>query len=71
MTVYELQRNAERLADEITSASSGARLDLQPKFRQALKRLAEAGSPVPARMRNLDAALLDEAIEARFDNMPV
>lgn len=71
MTVYELQRNVELLADEIASASSGARLDLQPKFSHALKRLAEAGSHVPAHMRDLDAALLDEAIEARFDNMPV
>ena len=30
-----------------------------------------AGGPVPRRLRTLQSALADEAIEAQFDNLPV
>ncbi len=71
MTIDDLKKTAENLEQEITHAAPATRLALQPQFSQILHRIAARGERVPVRMRSLDAALIDEAIEARFDNMPV
>lgn len=71
MTGPQLIRSAEHLEAMIERASANKRLELQPEFSRVLKRLNDGGVPVPARMRNLEAMLTDEVIEARFDNMPV
>lgn len=71
MSEYELLRAAERLEKQIGSATASKRLALQPEFTRVLGRLKAEGAPVPLRMRRLEADLTDEAIEARFDNMPV
>ena len=55
----------------ITTASGARRIELQPQLSQVLERLARGGHHVPARLRSLNAVLLDEAIEQRFDNLPV
>ncbi len=67
----ELMKQAEDLEQQITSGNGDQRLALQPEFAQVLDRLSASGEPVPARLRRLGAALMDEAVEARFDNMPV
>ncbi len=71
MTTHELLSQAERLEERIFAADRDQRLALQPQFSQVLERLEEQGEAVPRRMRRLDAALTEEAIEDRFDNMPI
>ncbi|GAA6199580.1 hypothetical protein [Aquicoccus sp. SU-CL01552] len=71
MTTHELLTQAERLESRISTADRDQRLALQPQFSQVLERLAEQGAPVPNRLRRLDAALTEEAIEDRFDNLPI
>ncbi|THH38083.1 hypothetical protein E4Z66_00445 [Aliishimia ponticola] len=63
--------DADRLAREIRESSTDRRIELQPLFGRMLQGLEESGVPVPARMRNLHEQLLEEAIEAKFDNLPV
>jgi len=71
MTTDDLFSQAERLENRISAADRAQRLALQPEFSLILERLAEQGEQVPKRMRRLDAALTEEAIEDRFDNMPI
>lgn len=71
MSANHLIRDAERLEAQISDASAATRLRLQPEFTRILDRLRREGQPVPSRLRQLDAVLVDEAIEARFDNLPV
>ncbi|MCA0869941.1 hypothetical protein LCL97_03820 [Seohaeicola saemankumensis] len=71
MTTTELFKTAERLEQKIAGASSAQRIELQPQFSAVLERIQAAGDQVPLRLRRLDASLCDEAIEARFDNMPI
>lgn len=59
------------LEQELLVASPERRLRLQPEFGKVLKQLEIAGGAIPARLRNLHDQLLDEAIEARFDNLPI
>lgn len=69
--MHDLFTQAERLARQIDQASASHRLALQPQFSRAIARLKAAGEDVPMRLRRLDAALNEEALEDRFDNMPV
>lgn len=71
MSSESLKQSAINLEAMIARADRAERLDLQPRFSRLIDRMAREGEAVPARLRNLNAALLDEAIEARFDNMPV
>ncbi|MFK7877011.1 MAG: hypothetical protein AB8B71_14710 [Paracoccaceae bacterium] len=66
-----LVSHADTLAMEIQSATPAARLKLQPEFGKLLQDMAKSGARVPARLRNLHEQLLEEAIEARFDNFPI
>lgn len=71
MTQHNLIKTAESLEHQIAAADAVARLKLQPQFSRVLEQLTAEGANVPARLRELDAALVDEVVEARFDNMPV
>lgn len=71
MTAEQLIQDAERLETKINGANADTRLRLQPEFTRILDRIRDEGEQVPGRLRQLDAALVDEAIEARFDNMPL
>jgi hypothetical protein len=70
-SIHDLVQVAERLEKNLTGACPTTRLRLQPEFTRVLGRLKETGQDVPARMRRLERALSDEALEARFDNMPI
>lgn len=59
------------LEDQIKAARGAARLKMQPKLEAALLQLEQDGMRVPARLRNLNDALIQEQIEDRFDNLPV
>lgn len=67
----DLARAANDLEKKIASASSVRRLALQPELSRILARLKADGQSVPTRLRHLEYVLRDEAVEARFDNMPV
>ncbi|MFC4666999.1 hypothetical protein ACFO5X_00410 [Seohaeicola nanhaiensis] len=71
MSEHELFLTARRLEASIIGAPAARRLELQPQLNKVIERLAMQGQQVPARLRNLNAVLLDEAIEDRFDNLPV
>lgn len=66
-----LMATAEALEQTISESSTEKRLELQPQFSQVIADLISEGTQVPLRMKRLEAALTDEAVEAKFDNMPV
>lgn len=66
-----LVSHADELAQQIRQASPEIRLKMQPDFGRVLQELEQAGTAVPARLRNLHEQLLEEAIEAQFDNLPI
>jgi hypothetical protein len=43
----------------------------EEELHAALEELRRAGGEVPARLRDLDDRLIESAIEARFDNLPI
>lgn len=63
--------HADELAQKIRASSPDDRLKLQPEFGRVLQELEQNGAAIPARLRNLHEQLLEEAIEARFDNLPI
>ena len=67
----DLTKAAEAIVDRINAASPSDRLELQPQLAEALRQMQEHGIPVPARMRALDEELVSEALEDRFDNVPL
>lgn len=71
MTAYDLILEAERIERRLNGATLDRRLELQPALSSVIRRLRAEGADVPTRLRRLDASLCDEAVEARFDNMPV
>lgn len=52
-------------------AAPAMRYRLQPQFNRLLGEMRGAGRPVPQRLNDLNAALIDEAVEAQFDNLPL
>ncbi len=71
MTTAELTAHAKSLEAEIFQSSGSKRIALQPKLQKVLNQCDAGGVSVPRRLRKLNSELLDEAIEAQFDNMPV
>lgn len=71
MTIVEWTARAESLEAEISRASATTRLSLQPQLQKFLSHLEADGVRVPSRLKALNAELIEEQIEARFDNMPV
>ncbi|MFC3613572.1 hypothetical protein ACFORG_07350 [Lutimaribacter marinistellae] len=71
MTANDLILEAERLERTLAGAPREARLEMQPKVSMLIDDLRAQGAKIPSKLRRLDAMLCDEAIEARFDNMPI
>lgn len=71
MTRQKLVSEAEALEQKLAGACANRRLELQPQFSKVIARLTDEGHQVPQRLRRLDAALTQEAVEAQFDNMPI
>ncbi len=66
-----LLQQAERLARLAAAADAATRIRLQPELTRLVERMRIEGIRVSARLQRIEAELADEAIEARFDNMPV
>jgi len=60
-----------RLHERIRQTDPKDRYKLQPRLAELVEEMDIAGKPVPAEIRDLCEELTNEAIEARFDNMPV
>jgi len=71
MKPLEINDTVTRLEAEILAGDANTRRALQPKLHNILSDLKSQGREIPARLRALDQALMDEAIETQFDNMPV
>lgn len=71
MTTQELYTEAEHLEQKLKGACLDTRLALQPSVSQVLDRMRAQGMHIPSRLRRLDASLCEDALEARFDNMPI
>lgn len=66
-----LSTEFQKLHNQILSADKDRRHELQPNLEVVLRRLRLSGHAIPAEIERLNATLLEEAIEAQFDNMPV
>lgn len=60
-----------RLHREILSMDADRRYILQPALDDVISRLRGTGAVVPRNIAELNTVLIDEAIEAQFDNLPV
>ncbi len=59
------------LIHKIKQESPSARFRLQPQLGRLIGEMEAQGSKVQRRTKLLNEELLNEAIEAQFDNMPV
>lgn len=71
MTYSQWTERAESLEAEIAHANANARISLQPRLQKVINHLEADGVRIPTRLKKLNAKLIDEVTEARFDNMPV
>lgn len=71
MTNEDLLSAAEVLEARILAENSRGRLAMRPEFNRVVARLRRNGAAVPGRLRRLEVALGQEAVEEMFDNMPV
>ena len=62
---------AETLNQHISNMPSGDRHLMQPHVQRLIDKMHQNGQAVPNAMRRLNDRLVDDAIEAQFDNMPV
>ena len=71
MSALNLYSEAEQLEKKLLNASLDTRLALQPSVSKVVDRMRQQGMRIPSRLRRLDASLCEDAMEARFDNLPV
>ncbi|WP_170782796.1 hypothetical protein [Ruegeria lacuscaerulensis] len=71
MSTSNLYSEAARLEEKLQGACLETRLALQPSVTKVIDRMRQQGVHVPSRLRRLDAALCEDAMEAQFDNLPV
>nr|WP_170614683.1 hypothetical protein [uncultured Ruegeria sp.] len=71
MSKQNLYSEAEQLERQLQGACLETRLALQPSVSKMIDRLHQRGLHVPSRLKRLDASLCEDAMEARFDNLPV
>jgi hypothetical protein len=70
MTTSELFQAAETLQARLAGANGAARVELQPSFHRIIQQLNHQGARIPCELRQRDATLTEEWIEAQYDNMP-
>ncbi|SHF30116.1 hypothetical protein SAMN05444279_12619 [Ruegeria intermedia] len=71
MTAHDFSAEIARLERQLREANLETRLALQPSVSKVIDRMRAEGVPVPTRLRLLDAALVEDALEAKFDNLPI
>ncbi|PIE12215.1 MAG: hypothetical protein CSA70_10800 [Rhodobacterales bacterium] len=71
MTEQEFLKALDELEDRIEAVPSDKHHVFQAELHGLIERMRNAGVAIPDRVRRMDAALTEDAIEAQFDNMPV
>lgn len=56
---------------QILQESDNRRFHYQPRLARLIERMEASGERVPPNIRCLNEELVNDAIEAQFDNMPV
>ncbi len=69
MTELELQAND--LVSQAEAATPAERIRLQPQIDRIVTTLTMQGHRVPCRVKNVNNALKDEALDDMFDNLPI
>jgi hypothetical protein len=67
----ELKVQAAELVEMAEVASHAERMKLQPQIDRVVTTLTMQGQTVPCKLRNINNALKDEALDDMFDNLPV
>ncbi|MBY5972995.1 hypothetical protein [Pseudooceanicola marinus] len=67
----ELQRKFANVSELISGTRPGSRHHHLPELHDLIGNYTRRGLVVPAPLRQLQEDLTNEAIESRFDNMPV
>lgn len=71
MEVKELIEQARGLEKSISDASGDQRFELHDQLHRTLELIKLNGGKVPTGLHRLDLDLVDEAVEAAFDNVPI
>ncbi len=71
MEPKSIYSEVEKLEQKLENACLDTRLALQPSVSKIVDHMRRQGMHVPSRLRRLDSALCEDAMEARFDNMPI
>lgn len=67
----DLRGELQQLHQKILATKSEDKYRLQPQLDRIIERMDARGEEVKAEIRWLNEELLNDAIEAQFDNMPV
>lgn len=71
ITSEELERKMAHVSSMIAGTRPGSRHRHLPQLHELVGDFARKGVGVPASLRQLQEDLTNEAIESRFDNMPI
>ncbi|MWB77935.1 hypothetical protein GLS40_07865 [Pseudooceanicola sp. 216_PA32_1] len=71
MSLTELEARTAEVTGAISSAKPGVRHLHLDALHGLVSEYALTGNGIPARLRQLQEELTNEAIEARFDNLPI
>ncbi|EAQ04763.1 hypothetical protein OB2597_05755 [Pseudooceanicola batsensis HTCC2597] len=71
MTADELERETHALIEEIANKAPGNRHHHLGRLHQVMGAYTRAGRAAPATLRRLLDELTTEAVESRFENVPV
>jgi len=66
-----MSQNIETLVKEIEAADAGSRPSYEPQLSRMIDEMEARGEKVPTAAKCLHEELVNEKIEAQFDNMPV
>jgi len=71
MTDTNLLELIAELEPKVADATPLTRDAVLKELNKSADMFREAGKPVPQRLKELECALVDDAVEGQFDNLPV
>ncbi|MGR3321345.1 MAG: hypothetical protein ACU0DK_05375 [Pseudooceanicola sp.] len=67
----DLETSVEEIVSDIAASAPGTRHEHLDRLHKVVSRYALTGNGIPRQLRQLQEELTNEAIEARFDNLPI